>query len=969
MLKSKSFVKKTRKGGVIKVVREHYLRDDIWCGSKLCCSCGQDDPCLEARPSIDSDLVKYPHYLLLDTNVLLHQVDILEDDLIKNVIILQTVQKEVKHRSLPAHKRIRDIIANKEKKFYVFTNEHHKDTFIEREGGESANDYNDRAIRNATSWFNGHLDRCKRHPDHQNDHVKVVLLTNDQANREKAIGDGLQAYTIHEYVKSLTAKPELVDRLALIAENEQKMDKANADIMVQGKVMFPEYVVGNQLHLGIKLGKYLQGTFHASRENYKEGSVNIQDQEKAVFIKGLANLNRSVHGDVVAVEMLPEDEWTCPSSLVMVDNSKKDEFDDDDFKNESDPEKNPVRKELREPTGRVVGIIKRNWRPYCGILQPSLLKEGTRHLFIAAEKRIPKVRIETRQFESLRGCRIVVSIDSWPRNSRYPLGHFVKKLGEIGDRETENEVLLLEHDIPHEVFSSNVLSFLPKLPWTITQEDYESREDLRHLDICSVDPPGCTDIDDALHCRKLDNGLLEVGVHIADVSHFIKPGNALDDEAANRGTTVYLVDKRIDMVPDLLSSNLCSLREKEERFAFSCIWEMTEDAEVVSTRFCKSVICSRSAYTYEQAQLKIDDKSQSDALTLSLRNLNKLAKILKRGRMSNGALTLASAEIRFNIDSETHDPIDVQAKQMRDTNSMVEEFMLLANISVAKRILQSFSECALLRRHPIPPPSNFDTIIKAAKSMGFTIVIDSGKALSDSLDAAVKPDRPYFNTLLRMMTTRCMTQALYFSSGTVPESDYHHFGLAAPIYTHFTSPIRRYSDLMVHRMLAVCIKADRSYPDLLQKDKIQAICNNLNYRHRMAQYAGRSSVGLHTQIFFKNKREDEEGYVMFVRKNALQIFIPKYGLEGTLFLKPEDKSAASLFTFNEEDQTQSAGDICLHMFDPVTVQLSINDTDVQHQRLMLRLVKPQIADFSVPPATAADDSSEPPTKKMKASPS
>ncbi|XP_071951446.1 exosome complex exonuclease RRP44-like isoform X2 [Antedon mediterranea] len=940
MLKSKSFVKKTRKGGVIKVVREHYLRDDIWCGSKLCCSCSQDEHTLEARPSIDSDLVKTAHYLLPDTNVLLHQV---------------------KHRSLPAYKRIKDIIANKEKRFYVFTNEHHKDTYIEREGGESPNDYNDRAIRKATSWFNGHLEGCKRHPDHQQDQVQVILLTNDQANREKAVEDGLQAYTIHEYVKSLTGKPELVDRLALITDNEHKMDKVNADIMVQGKVMFPEYVVSSELHAGIKSGKYLQGTFHASRENYKEGSVNVQDQDKAVFIKGLSHLNRSVHGDVVAIEMLPEDDWTCPSSLVMVDNSKKDEFNDDDFESEPDGKKNPVRKELREPTGKVIGIIKRNWRPYCGILQQSLLKGSTRRLFIAAEKRIPKVRIETRQAETLLGCRLVVSIDSWPRNSRYPLGHYVKKLGEVGDRETENQVLLLEHDIPHEVFSSNVLSFLPKLPWTITQEDYDSREDLRHLDICSVDPPGCTDIDDALHCRKLENGHFEVGVHIADVSHFIKPGNALDDEAANRGTTVYLVDKRIDMVPDLLSSNLCSLREKEERFAFSCLWEVTKDAEIVSTRFCKSVINSRSAYTYEQAQLKIDDKSQTDPLTESLRNLNKLAKILKRGRMDNGALTLASAEIRFNIDSETHDPIDVQAKEMRDTNSMVEEFMLLANISVAKRILQSFPECALLRRHPVPSPSNFDTIIKAAKSMGFTIVIDSGKALSDSLDKAVNPEIPYFNTLLRMMTTRCMTQALYFSSGTLPELEYHHFGLAAPIYTHFTSPIRRYSDLMVHRMLAVCIRADKSYPDLLQKNKIQAICNNLNYRHRMAQYAGRASVGLHTQIFFKNKQEDEEGYVMFVRKNALQVFIPKYGLEGTLFLKPEDKTASSLFTYNEEEQSQTAGDVSLHMFDPVTVQLSINASDVQHQKLMLKLVKPKVSGFSVDSA----DVTEPPPKKLK----
>lgn len=172
-----------------------------------------------------------------------------------------------------------------------------------------------------------------------------------------------------------------------------------------------------------------------------------------------------------------------------------------------------------------------------------------KHLFIPAERKIPKIRIETRQYDKLSMQRIIVVIDSWPRGSRYPLGHFVRSLGEIGDKETENEVLLLEHDVPHSKFSENVLKCLPTLPWEITEEDVCQRVDLRHIDICSVDPPGCTDIDDALHCRKLDNGNFEVGVHIADVSHFIRPGTALDKEAAHRATTVYLVGKRIDMVP------------------------------------------------------------------------------------------------------------------------------------------------------------------------------------------------------------------------------------------------------------------------------------------------------------------------------------------------------------------------------------------------------------------------------------
>lgn len=212
----------------------------------------------------------------------------------------------------------------------------------------------------------------------------------------------------------------------------------------------------------------------------------------------------------------------------------------------------------------------------------------------------------------------------------------MRSLGKLGDKNTENEVLLIEHDVPHSKFSQEVLDCLPEMPWTITEQDYKERVDLRDISICSVDPPGCTDIDDALHSRLLPNGNIEIGVHIADVSHFIRPGTALDKEAASRATTVYLVDKRIDMVPELLSSNLCSLRGGVERFAFSCIWEVDQDANVLKTKFHKSVIKSKAALTYEEAQIRIDDEKMNDEVTLSLRRLNRLAKIMKKRRMENG---------------------------------------------------------------------------------------------------------------------------------------------------------------------------------------------------------------------------------------------------------------------------------------------------------------------------------------------
>lgn len=937
MLKSKTFVKKKRSGGVMKIVREHYLRDDIWCGSEVCTECKQESTVLQSDACIESNLCSYPHYLVPDTNVVLHQIDVLEDPVIRNVIILQTVLQEVRHRSAPVYKRLKDIINEKEKHFYTFTNEHHRETFIEREPGESANDRNDRAIRVATKWYSQHL----KTSNSEADGLKVVLLTNDQGNKQKAEESGLLVYRCEEYIKSLIGNPELVDRLAL--SNDDKSD------ITSSRVLFPEHLPLSRIQAGIKSGSFLQGTFRASRDNYLEATVFVQgegEDSTEVLIQGLQNLNRAVYQDVVAVQLLPRDQWVAPSSVVLQDEGSA----KDDTEEEEEEEEKALRisaaEAAKKPTGRVVGIIKRNWRPFCGMLNPSQIKESTRHLFTPADRRIPRIRIETRQASTLAGQRIMVAIDGWPRTSRYPNGHFVRSLGDAGDKDTEQEVLLLEHDVPHQAFSQAVLSFLPKMPWGITPEDMVRREDLRNLTVCSVDPPGCTDIDDALHCRELDNGNLEVGVHIADVSHFIRPGNALDKEAANRGTTVYLCGKRIDMVPELLSSNLCSLRSNVERLAFSCIWEMNHNAEILKTRFTKSVINSKASLTYAEAQMRIDDTTKNDDITKSLRGLNKLAKILKRKRIENGALTLSSLEVRFHIDSETHDPIDLQTKELMETNSMVEEFMLLANISVAQKIYDEFPDCAMLRKHPAPPPSNYDILLKAAKSKDVDIHTDSAKALADSLDMARVDGFPYFNTLLRILATRCMMQAVYFCSGM--DSDFHHYGLASPIYTHFTSPIRRYADIIVHRLLAVAIGADSTYPDLMDKHKQSALSNNLNYRHKMAQYAQRSSVAFHTQLFFKSRGIlNEDGFVLFVRKNAIIVLIPKFGLEGTVFFDAKDKAAPNL-VFDEEGPTLKVEEHTFHIFDNVKVTISLDASNIQHQKIRMALIDPVIPGVSVP---------------------
>lgn len=585
-------------------------------------------------------------------------MDVLEDPIFQNVIITQTVLSETKSNSISCYQRLTQLLNSPERRFYCFVNEFHKDTYVQRGENETANDRNDRAIRQV----------CKYYTRHLSNRVGIIMLSDDLKNRQLAEEDGILTASCRQYVNGLN-KPELVDRIAAKEVNTIEIDEKQVTDMTRKNkhIIFPEHMSLTDIQMGLKAGKLFQGSFQASRENYLEANVFLSDNEKypQVFIQGYRNLNRAVHDDIVAVEILPESEWATPTSLVL----EETEEDVGDFVNEKEEDEQVINKPhvKKLPSGRILGIIKRNWRPYCGILQVSDLQDATRHLFVPSEKRIPKIRIETRQAEKLRNQRIIVNIDYWPRDSRYPLGHFVRALGQVGDKDTENQVLLLEHDVPNYPFPQAVLDCLPTLPWKISDEERQKRVDLSQLHICSVDPPGCTDIDDALHCIILPNGNYQCGVHIADVSSFIRPGTAIDEEARRRSTTVYLVDQRIDMVPALLSSNLCSLRDDGPRFAFSVLWEVQpNDAKIVKTEFFKSIIHSKASLTYAEAQMKIDDKNANDELTLGLRRLNQVAKILKAERVKNGALSLASNEIRFNLDSETNDPIDVKTKELKE---------------------------------------------------------------------------------------------------------------------------------------------------------------------------------------------------------------------------------------------------------------------------------------------------------------
>ena len=867
------------------------------------------------------------------------------------------------HQSVcPRCCRLRDLTALPSKHFFVLANEHLKDTFVERVAGESPNDHNDRAIRTAALWLQGHVTKTTGLAV-----VKVILLSEDAENVRKAKGAGLQAMGVLEYVSGITCHPHLVDLVAKFGQNETE-GVDGVDASTTGRLYYPEHVSAIAIKRGVESGRYQQGTFHASSDNLSEGFVAVPGEEQWLFVGGRTGLNRAVEGDLVAVERLPQEEWSGPSGVVM---ERENMANEKDIAGGEVDRGDSVSVADRRPTCRVVGVVRRRWRPYCGTLLPSTNMKSPHHTFLPADKRISLIRISTQQAGALMGKRIVVNMDEWCRSALLPHGHFVRVLGDIGDKAAENEVLLLEHDVPYQPFSAAVLADLPSCSWSIPQDEVRKRDDLQHLAICSVDPPGCTDIDDALHCRTLEGGNFEVGVHIADVSYFIRPGTEVDKEAAKRGTTVYLCDKRIDMVPEVLSSNLCSLREGEERLAFSVIWEMTPAAEVVSTSFTKSIIKSRKAFTYAEAQMRIDDKSLVDDVTLSLRHLNSLAKVLKQKRIDAGALTLASPEVRFEIDSETHDPIELESKEMKETNSLVEEFMLLANISVAKKTREEFPHCAILRRHPAPPLSNYEVLIKAGAAKGMHIAVETAKALATSLAEANLAEEPYFNTLLRILATRCMMQALYFSSGKLPETEYFHYGLATPIYTHFTSPIRRYADLMVHRLLAAAIGADATYPALVDKEAGQALCNKLNHRHKMAQQAQRASIQLHTQLFFKGRTVTEEAFVLMPKKNSLQVILPKYGFEGHVFLGGAAAVGNDASTsFNSADLSLTVQGHTFQVFDRILVRLEVQHSSVQDAHLTITLVSPSLpglgGDEGVGSVTQQDSEGEgPPAKRTK----
>ncbi|KAI9566793.1 hypothetical protein HD554DRAFT_2024795 [Boletus coccyginus] len=982
----RKFFKKTSRGKVIKVIRERYLRDDIYCGIIACRICaGAVNPVLPAAGDSSHKQFTTGHYVLLDTNIFLSQMDLMESpSFTPPIVLLQTVLEEVRHRSLPLYNRLKALVKADDKKIWVFYNEFRSETAVVTEENETPNDRNDRGIRRGAEWYNIHLALARPPIRGQTRKTpQVILLTDDVANRRKAEAENIPTVSIRKYVEGMQAAEKLLDILS--ATGADGVEKTRAATTTR-TALYANYLPTATLLAGVRAGELHQGHFNANQYNYLEGTVPVPAFTKPVLLVGRENMNRAVHGDVVVVEVFDESEWKAPADEVVDQEATLKNDDAEDSEDESDGDEFKLREETRalrsvhtkkgsaekQPTGRVVGITKRNWRAYVCHLDtasfPSTASTSlsTQTVFaLPLSRLLPRIRLRTRQAPALLGQKILVTIDRWDAHSRYPEGHLVRALGKAEDKETEQESLLLEFEVPYRPFGKAILDCLPPEgdQWVVPPKDatdpvWRDRMDLRDLDICSIDPPGCQDIDDALHARRLPNGYIEAGVHIADVSHFVHPDTPMDSEAASRGTTVYLVDKRIDMLPALLGTNLCSLRPHVERLAFSVIWQLTEDADIINVKFTKSVIASKAAFEYEEAQMRKDDPNRTDSLTQSIRLLNALAIKLKAQRMAAGALNLASPEVKINLGSaESSDPIDVEQKELRETNSLVEEFMLLANVSVAKKIDEVFPQTAVLRRHLPPPRTNFDKLQDVLlKRKGFKLDVSSSGALAASLDKCVEPSAPAFNTLVRIMATRCMLSAEYFCSGSVSRDTFGHYGLASPIYTHFTSPIRRYADVLAHRQLAAAISHAPLHASLHSKSNVERIMDVINRRHRMAQMAGRASVEFYVGLALKGRAEAladqkdkthhaaeggimEDAFVIRTFRNGVGVFVFELGLEGLVTFKRDVQFDADNYTV-----VVPAGDaepVAISVFDKVKVRIEVEkDKNTQRGRVKMSLVSP-----------------------------
>jgi len=535
------------------------------------------------------------------------------------------------------------------------------------------------------------------------------------------------------------------------------------------------------------------------------------------------------------------------------------------------------RRKNKKQEGDIVEILKRDKIDFVGVLQ---LSKNFGFVIPDDPKMYSDIFIsESKLNNAKNGDKVLVEMKDWPGNSKNPFGEIKLVLGRPGDHNTEIHSILLEYGLPY-TFPKEVEHYAAKLPLEISEEEIKRRRDLRGITTFTIDPKDAKDFDDALSFQILENGNYEIGIHIADVSHYLKENTILEDEAYQRATSVYLVDRVVPMLPEILSNNVCSLRPNEEKLSFSAIFEMNEKAHVIKEWFGRTVIYSDKRFTYEEAQHIIDNNTGTvkDDIDFAIIKLDVLAKKIRKRRMQHGAISFDKTEVKFELDKDAN-PIGVFIKESNDSNKLIEEFMLLANRKVAEFIGKKKKENSpdktfIYRIHDEPNIDKLTTLQGVIKKFGYKINTESKKSTSDSLNKLLADvhGRSESN-MIETLTIRSMSKAIYSTDNI------GHYGLAFDYYTHFTSPIRRYPDVMVHRLLQHYLDGGKSPNIEIYEEK----CKHSSEREFMASRAERDSIKYMQVKYMQDHRDIKfKGVISGVTEWGIYVEIIENKCEGMI---------------------------------------------------------------------------------------